>query len=85
MAGEPSCGEIVGGTATRYRRRFNVRLVTARGYHDIWVQYVPGREVYEAIAQWGGLTDTVRIGEREYRCRAGWSPQEFWRRIEDGR
>jgi len=74
--GEPSAW---GGLSARYRRRPSLRLVAVQGYRDIPAQYVPGREVFEAIAQWGGLTETLRIGEREFRCRPGWSPQEFWR------
>ncbi len=56
-----------------------LRLVTDRGYSDIYCEMLPeqGRAVYEAIADRAGLTDRIELEEREYRCRPGWTPEDL--------
>lgn len=85
--GEPHMTRLPFRRMWQAYRLIRVRIITDRGRVDLYTEIFPGRGrgPYEAVAEHAGLTDTITLSGREFRCRRGWSPEEFWRQVAHGR
>ena len=76
---EPYMTQIPLRTGDFRRWLLQVRLVTDRGYYDIYCEMLPqrGRTLYDGIADRAELADRIRLEGREYRCQPGWRPDDL--------